>query len=82
MWWPLLDEGYRFVRCGSDLATGDNAGRWQNVMLYRDDRPHIEVGVLTSGAFEPEGRVIVSQLQAGGGNCDPPRRLRAAGPNS
>lgn len=64
--WPrLLDEVYRFVRGHSDLATGDGAELWQNVMLYKDDRPEVEVGVLVSGAFEPEGRVVASQLPGG-----------------
>jgi hypothetical protein len=67
-----LDEVYRFVRGRSDLATGGGAERWQNVMLYTDDRPSIEVGVLASGPFAPEGRVIASQL-AGGRS---PRLLR------
>jgi effector-binding domain-containing protein len=65
LWGQLLDEVYRFVRSRTDLATGDGAELWQNVMLYKDDRPDVEVGVLVSGSFEPEGRVIASELPGG-----------------
>ena len=44
LWGRLLDEVYRFVRGHEELATGDGAERWQNVMLYKDDRPDVEVG--------------------------------------
>jgi effector-binding domain-containing protein len=64
--WPqLLDEVYRLVRPRPELATGQGGERWQNVMLYKDQRPDVEVGVLVSRAFEPEGRVICSALPAG-----------------
>jgi effector-binding domain-containing protein len=65
VWGQLLDEVYRFVRSRADLATGDGAELWQNVMLYKDNTPHVEVGVLVSGSFEPEGRVIASELPGG-----------------
>ena len=52
LWQVLLDE----VREHAD-------GR--NVMLYRDDVPNVEVGVLVRGAFTPAGRVIRSALPAG-----------------
>jgi effector-binding domain-containing protein len=52
LWRALLDE----VR---EHAQG------RNVMLYRDDVPNVEVGVLPRGAFTPAGRVIRSQLPAG-----------------
>jgi effector-binding domain-containing protein len=60
-----LDEVYGFVRSHTDLATGDGDERWQNVMLYKDDRPDVEVGVLVTAPFEPEGRVIASELPGG-----------------
>jgi effector-binding domain-containing protein len=64
--WPrLLDEVYRFVRPRPELATGAAGEMWQNVMLYRDDQPSFEVGVLVSRRFEPEGRVIASELPGG-----------------
>jgi len=65
LWRQLLDEVYRFVRGRVELATGDGTERWQNVMLYKDDRPDVEVGVLAARPFEPEGRVIPSWLPGG-----------------
>ena len=65
VWRTLLDEVYRFVRTHSHLATGEGGERWQNVMLYNDDRPAVEIGVLSRGRFEPEGRVIASELPGG-----------------
>jgi len=65
LWPQLLDEVYRFVRPRPELATGQGGERWQNVMLYKDQRPDVEVGVLVSGAFEPEGPVVLSALPAG-----------------
>ena len=52
LWPALLDE----VR---ERAQG------RNVMLYRDDVPNVEIGVLVRGAFTPGGRVIRSELPAG-----------------
>ena len=60
-----MDEVYRFVRSRPRLATGGEAELWQNVMLYKDDRPDVEVGVLVAGSFEPGGRVIASELPGG-----------------
>jgi effector-binding domain-containing protein len=34
-------------------------------MLYKDDRPAVEVGVLAPRAFTPQGRIAASQLPAG-----------------
>jgi effector-binding domain-containing protein len=65
LWAQLLDEVYAFVRYRPDLATGDHGERWQNVMLYKDQRPDVEVGVLVSASFEPEGRVRCSALPGG-----------------
>lgn len=65
LWGQLLDEVYGFVRPRPDLATGDGSELWQNVMLYKDDRPHVEVGVLVSGPFEGAGRVTASELPGG-----------------
>lgn len=65
LWRELLDEVYRFVRSHPHLATGDAGEMWQNVMLYRDDRPSVEVGVLVAGPFEPQGRVTPSELPGG-----------------
>jgi len=65
VWGPLLDQVYRFVRSRPELATGEGAERWQNVMLYKDGRPEVEVGVLVNGTFTGEGPVIASELPGG-----------------
>ena len=65
LWGQLLDEVYRFVRDRHDLATGDGAELWQNVMLYKDDTPEVEVGVLAARPFAGEGRVTPSALPGG-----------------
>jgi effector-binding domain-containing protein len=66
VWAQLLDEVYGHVRPRAELATGTAEGeRWQNVMLYADDVPTVEVGVLVSGPFDGDGRVVASQLPGG-----------------
>jgi effector-binding domain-containing protein len=65
VWGQLLGEVYGSVRRRTDLATGSGGELWQNVMLYKDQRPDVEVGVLVSAPFEPEGRVIPSVLPGG-----------------
>ena len=65
LWRRLLEEVYGFVRSRPELATGAGREMWQNVMLYKDQRPDVEVGVLVTASFEPEGRVIASELPGG-----------------
>jgi effector-binding domain-containing protein len=65
LWGQLLGEVYGFVRGRPELATGSGGERWQNVMLYKDQRPDVEVGVLVSASFAPDGRVIPSELPGG-----------------
>lgn len=65
LWGQLLGEVYGFVRRRPELATGSDGESWQNVMLYKDQRPDVEVGVLVTAPFEPEGRVIASELPGG-----------------
>jgi effector-binding domain-containing protein len=65
LWGSLLGQVYEFVRPRPELATGDGDELWQNVMLYKDQRPDTEVGVLVSGPFPAEGPVIPSALPAG-----------------
>src|ERR1700758_3657785 len=65
LWGMLLGQVYEFVRRRPELATGDGDERWQNVMLYRDQRPDVEVGVLVSQRFETPGRVVASSLPGG-----------------
>jgi effector-binding domain-containing protein len=58
--WPVLsNEVWAFLR-----AHGITSG-CPNVMLYLDDVPHVEVGVLYAGELSPSGRVQVSELPAG-----------------
>jgi effector-binding domain-containing protein len=64
--WPrLLDEVYGVVRPRPELGGPHPHERWQNVMLYKDDVPNVEVGVLVGASFAGEGRVVVSQLPGG-----------------
>jgi effector-binding domain-containing protein len=65
LWGQLLDQVYRFVRERPELATGMGGEKWQNVMLYKDQRPDVEVGVLVSGRFDGEAPVIASELPGG-----------------
>jgi effector-binding domain-containing protein len=65
LWGRLLGEVYELVRARPDLATGSGGELWQNVMLYKDQQPEVEVGVLVSAPFEAEGRVIASELPGG-----------------
>jgi effector-binding domain-containing protein len=65
LWGVLLGQVYEFVRPRPELATGDGDELWQNVMLYKDQRPDVEVGVLVSGSFESRGPVVSSVLPAG-----------------
>ena len=64
--WPrLLSQVYGFVRTRPDLATGTSDELWQNVMLYKNDTPDVEVGVLVSMPFEAAGPVTASALPGG-----------------
>jgi effector-binding domain-containing protein len=65
LWGRLLGQVYEFVRPRPELATGDRDERWRNVMLYKDQRPDVEVGVLVTGPFRAVGPVILSALPAG-----------------
>jgi effector-binding domain-containing protein len=65
LWGVLLGQVYEFVRPRPELATGEGDELWQNVMLYKDQRPDVEVGVLVSGSFESDGPVVSSALPAG-----------------
>jgi effector-binding domain-containing protein len=59
LWPKLLEEVWGVVR----TTPGAEPGR--NVMLYRDDVPHVEVGVEMSGVFPGSGRVLPSVLPGG-----------------
>jgi effector-binding domain-containing protein len=58
VWGALLTEVWTFAR-----ESGLEAGR--NVMLYKDDLPHAEVGVEVTGSFAGNGRVVPSSLPGG-----------------
>ncbi|GAA0902034.1 GyrI-like domain-containing protein [Virgisporangium aurantiacum] len=59
LWKDLLDEVWTCLRAG-----GVHGG-CRNVMLYRDDVPHVEVGVELSRPGPLTGRVVASTLPAG-----------------
>src|SRR3954470_22684856 len=54
LWKSLLDQVHAVV---------ERPGL--NVMLYWDDVPNVEAGVLLDHAFTPHGNVVQSQLPAG-----------------
>lgn len=59
LWRELLDEVWGRLR-----AAGITGG-CPNVMLYLDDVPHVEVGVITSREVPLAGRVVRSSLPSG-----------------
>ena len=59
LWRELLDEVWACLRAG-----GVNRG-CRNIMLYRDDVPHVEVGVELRVPCPLTGRVVASALPAG-----------------
>ena len=59
LWKTLLDEVWACLRAG-----GVYRG-CRNVMLYRDDVPHVEVGVELRQPCPLTGRVVASALPAG-----------------
>lgn len=65
LWRQLLDEVYAYVRPRQELAPEEGPELWRNVFLYLDDKPTIEIGVLTARSFEPHGRVVPSHLPGG-----------------
>ncbi len=59
LWKELLDEVWTCLRAG-----GIHRG-CRNIMLYRDDVPHVEVGVELNQPCPLTGRVVASSLPAG-----------------
>ena len=59
LWMPMLDEVWACLRAG-----GIERG-CPNVMLYRDDVPNVEVGVVSDVPGRLTGRVVASSLPAG-----------------
>jgi effector-binding domain-containing protein len=62
MWGPMLDEVWSLLR--GDVPKGLYE-QGHNIMLYKDDVPHVEVGVQVRGSFEATGRVVASTLPGG-----------------
>jgi effector-binding domain-containing protein len=62
MWGPMLDKVWGFLR--GDAPPG-LYNRGHNIMLYKDDVPHVEVGVQVSGSFAAAGDVVPSTLPGG-----------------
>lgn len=62
LWGPMLYKVWSFLR--SEGGTGVYDGG-HNTMLYKDDLPHVEVGVQVSGPFAPVGEVRASTLPGG-----------------
>jgi effector-binding domain-containing protein len=62
-WGPMLDKVWGFLRGGG--APPGLCQQGHNIMLYKDDVPHVEVGVQVSGSFEPAGQVVASALPGG-----------------
>jgi effector-binding domain-containing protein len=58
-WKPMLDQVYACLR------RHDNPGQGCNVMLYKDDVPHVEVGVELIAPCELDSPVVRSVLPAG-----------------
>jgi effector-binding domain-containing protein len=61
-WRPMLDKVWGFLR-GS--ASEGLYQQGHNIMLYKDDVPHVEVGVQVSGSFDSAGHVVASTLPGG-----------------
>ncbi len=59
LWKELLDEVWACLHAG-----GIHSG-CRNIMLYKDDVPHVEVGVELRIPCPLTGRVVVSSLPAG-----------------
>jgi effector-binding domain-containing protein len=64
VWGSMLDEVYAAVKAAGMDGVG-RGERWQNVMLYKDDVPNVEVGVLAAGPYSGAGNVISSALPGG-----------------
>jgi effector-binding domain-containing protein len=62
IWRPMLDQVWGFLRGGAPAGLYQ---RGHNIMLYKDDIPHVEVGVQVSGSFDPDGNVVPSVLPGG-----------------
>jgi effector-binding domain-containing protein len=64
-WKVMLDEVYAVVREAGGRGVEAAGAGWQNVMLYENDLPTVEVGVLGRGYAGGRGRVVASALPGG-----------------
>jgi len=62
LWGPMLDEVWGFLRGGAPAGLYTHG---HNIMLYKDDVPHVEVGVQVTGPFAAAGPVVASALPGG-----------------
>src|ERR1700740_51257 len=62
MWQPMLDKVWGFLRCAAPQGLYKQG---QNVSLYKDNVPNVEVGVQVTGPFAPAGDVVASALPGG-----------------
>jgi effector-binding domain-containing protein len=58
-WKPMLDEVWAFLRA-NNVTSG-----CRNIMLYLDDQPNVEVGVISPSRGNLTGQIVVSELPAG-----------------
>jgi effector-binding domain-containing protein len=65
LWSSMLEEVYAVVKAAAEPVPEPGEPRWQNVMLYKDDVPNVEVGVLGSGLHAEAVNVIASALPGG-----------------
>ena len=60
LWARLLDEVWRVANANHGITPN------RNVMLYRDDRPNVEIGVeVAESSFPDIGRVVSGRLPGG-----------------
>jgi hypothetical protein len=62
LWRPMLDQVWSFLRGSAPHGLWEHG---HNIMLYKDDVPHVEVGVQVARAFDPHGSVVPSTLPGG-----------------
>jgi hypothetical protein len=61
LWKPMLDKVWALLTNAPEGLRKDG----HNVMLYKDDRPNVEVGVQVNRPFEAVGDVVPSTLPGG-----------------
>lgn len=59
LWRGLLDQVWAALRSGRGIAHG------QNIFLYLDATPRVEIGVEVFGPFQPAGNVVETTVPGG-----------------